>query len=71
MTLFGAKHMLGGIAGREMKLTEHESPEYVAAVQQLSSAYLRSAFFPTDTSWSVARRRLTEVSDPLGEVKCK
>ncbi|MGH8964729.1 MAG: alpha/beta hydrolase family protein, partial [Actinomycetes bacterium] len=41
LTLFGAEHSLGGIAGYEANETTDENPERVALIQQLTLAYLR------------------------------
>jgi predicted dienelactone hydrolase len=47
LTLFGAGHALGGIPGYDVAETTDESPERVAAVQQLTTAYLRGQLFGT------------------------
>jgi predicted dienelactone hydrolase len=52
LTLFGAEHSLGGISGYTVTETTDESPERVAVIQQLSTAFLRSALDPADDSWS-------------------
>jgi hypothetical protein len=55
VTLFGGKHMLGGISGYLVTETTDENPERVSAVQRLTYAYLRSAFDPGHSSWEAAR----------------
>jgi dienelactone hydrolase len=55
LTLFGGEHSLGGIPGYEVAETTDEDPERVAVLQRLTTAYLRSALDPSDTSWKVAR----------------
>jgi len=51
VTLFGGEHMLGGISGYQVKETTDEDPDRVAAVQQLTWAYLRGALYPEDSVW--------------------
>ncbi|SEW38026.1 Alpha/beta hydrolase family protein [Chitinophaga sp. YR573] len=66
-TLFGAEHMLGGISGYLVTETTDEDPDRVAAVQQLTWAYLRSALYPEDPAWPVACTALNS----LGKVEGK
>jgi len=70
LTLAGAGHGLGGIAGYDASETTDESPEMVAAVQRLSWAYLRSALYPADTAWPAACAALAGL-EALGRVECK
>jgi fermentation-respiration switch protein FrsA (DUF1100 family) len=70
LTLFGAKHALGGISGYDAAETTDESPERVAAVQRLTWAYLRSVLYPEDSAWSAACAAL-EGLRTLGRVECK
>lgn len=71
LTLFGAEHSLGGIPGYGVAETTDESPERVALVQQLTSAYLQTALGLDASSWQVARAALAESADPLGRVESK
>ncbi len=71
VTLFGGEHMLGGISGVRVKETTDENPERVAAVQRLTTAYLRSALDPLDPAWETARRELVEAANPLGRAASK
>ncbi|WP_433664158.1 alpha/beta hydrolase family protein [Nocardia sp. CA-128927] len=71
LTLFDAEHGLGGISGYDVAETTDENPARVAAVQHLTSAYLRTEFYPGDTAWQAARDALTGSSDPLGRVESK
>ena len=71
LTLFGAEHGLGGIAGYDAAETTDESPEMVAAVVRLTAAYLRSQLFPGDDAWRVAREELTTGPDAFGHVDSK
>nr|WP_245822560.1 alpha/beta fold hydrolase [Lentzea waywayandensis] len=50
LTLFGAEHGFGGVSGYDVAETTDESPERVAAVQQLTTAYLRGQLLGT-TDW--------------------
>lgn len=60
LTLYGGEHLLGGISGYLVTETTDENPERVAAVQQLTWAYLRSAFYPEDTAWQDAGKDLRQ-----------
>ncbi|MFI6996685.1 alpha/beta hydrolase family protein [Nocardia sp. NPDC050175] len=71
LTLFDAEHGLGGISGYDVAETTDENPERVAAVQRLTSAYLRAEFYPGDTAWQAACDALTGGPDPLGRVESK
>lgn len=65
LTLFGAEHSLGGVSGYSVTETTDESPERVAMIQRLTSAFLRSALYPEDTSWSTAS------AGQLGEIESR
>ena len=67
LTLFGGEHMLGGITGYLAEETTDEDPERVAAVAQLSWAYLQSALFPGDQSWNDAKAKFTR-ENPIGSI---
>jgi hypothetical protein len=71
LTLFDAEHGLGGISGYDVAETTDESPERVAAVQQLTWAYLRTQLHPGDMAWQAACDALTAGPDPLGRVESK
>lgn len=71
VTLFGAEHMLGGISGYGVTETTDENPARVAAVQQLTCAYLRSALYPEDPAWPAACAALRDSPQPLGRIDCK
>ncbi len=70
LTLFGAKHNLGGISGYDAAEATDENPERVAAVQRLTWAYLRSTLYSGDPSWANARSAFEEMKD-LGKIDCK
>ncbi|MFE5393259.1 alpha/beta hydrolase family protein [Streptomyces sp. NPDC056568] len=71
LTLSGAEHGLGGIAGYDAAETTDESPGRVAAVQRLTWAYLRSAFHPADPAWKEACDELTAGAAPYGRIESK
>jgi dienelactone hydrolase len=71
LTLFGAEHGLGGISGYDVAETTDESPERVAAVQQLTWAYLRTQLFPGDVAWQAACDALMAGPDPLGRIESR
>jgi predicted dienelactone hydrolase len=71
LTLFGAEHGLGGIAGYDVAETTDESPERVAALVRLTGAYLRSQLFPGDDAWQAACEALTVGPDAFGRVDTK
>ncbi|MEW2033758.1 alpha/beta fold hydrolase [Streptomyces roseifaciens] len=71
LTLFGAEHSLGGIPGYEVAETTDESPARVALIQQLTTAFLRSALSSEDISWKTATAALEEAPDPLGKLQSK
>ncbi len=54
LTLAGAEHSLGGIAGYEAAETTDENPARVTLLQRLTTAYLRSALHPGDDAWTKA-----------------
>lgn len=71
LTLFGAEHGLGGVAGYDVAETTDENPERVATVQQLTWAYLRTALYPEDPTWHTACAALMDIPNPLGRVECR
>ncbi|HEY3482870.1 MAG TPA: chlorophyllase [Streptomyces sp.] len=71
LTLFDAEHGLGGISGYDVAETTDEDPRRVAAVQQLTWAYLRGRLHPGDAAWRTAREALAAEDQPLGRVESK
>ncbi|WP_326808214.1 chlorophyllase [Streptomyces sp. NBC_01775] len=71
LTLFDAEHGRGGVAGYDVAETTDESPERVAAIQRLTSAYLRTALYPGDSAWQAACDALAAGPGPLGRVESK
>ncbi|MFE4175728.1 alpha/beta hydrolase family protein [Streptomyces sp. NPDC056909] len=71
LTLFGAEHSLGGIAGYEVQETTDENPERVALIQRVTWAYLRHALGIEDASWTAAQKALSESTAPMGRIESK
>lgn len=71
LTLFGAEHSLGGIAGYEVKETTDENPERVDLIQRVTWAYLRHALDIEHSSWSAACAALEEGDNPMGRIESK
>ena len=71
LTLFGAEHSLGGISGYESTETTDESPERVALIQRLTTAYLRDALDLAGSDWPAAVKALSASTDPLGRIESK
>ena len=71
LTLFDAEHGLGGVSGYDVAETTDENPARVAAVQRLTTAYLRGALYPGSPDWRTALDELAAGPDPLGRVESK
>ena len=71
LTLFGAKHGLGGVAGYDAKETDDEDPDRLAVTQRMTCAYLRAALCADDSSWAHACRALEDHASSLGRVTRK
>ncbi len=67
LSLPRAGHGLGGVSGYDAAETTDESPERVAAVQRLTSAWLRTALYPGDPAWPSACAVLAGLAE-LGRV---
>ncbi|EZP72745.1 hypothetical protein BV96_01378 [Sphingomonas paucimobilis] len=71
LTLFGSKHMLGGISGYRAAETDYEDPRHVALVQQASTAFLRSALHVDDRAWQELCQALPGTSNASGALELK
>lgn len=71
LTLFGAKHGLGGIAGYDAKETDDEDPDRLAVTQRMTCAYLRSALYPEDPAWATACHALAAHGGHLARTDSK
>lgn len=67
-----AEHGLGGVpAYGGMPMTPAENPAQVALVQQVTTAYLRSALGCGEEDWTTVRASLTPGANPLGRLESK
>ena len=71
LTMFGAKHSLGGVSGYDVRESQDDDPERLGVVQRLSWAYLRSELNPGDPAWRNACVALEERPEPQGKVVSK
>lgn len=71
LTLFGAEHGLGGVAGYDAAETTDENPERLAALARLTAAYLHTRLHPGSDAWQPAVEALTTGPDPVGRVESK
>lgn len=71
LTLFGAKHGLGGIAGYDAKETDDEDPDRLEAVRRLTWAYLRSVLYHGDAAWTNACEAMAGPASAIGRVDRK
>lgn len=63
LTVLGAEHSYGGIAGYDAAETTDENPAMVAALAELTAAYLRSGFDAGDDAWQRVRSELAAVGE--------
>lgn len=71
LTMFGAKHALGGVSGYDVRESQDDDPERLGVVQRMSWAYLRSALYAGDSAWNDACAALSARSQPHGQVASK
>jgi len=71
LTLFGAGHGLGGIAGYDAKETDDEDPDRLAVTQRMTWAYLRSSLYSGDPAWVNACKALKHEASDIGQVDYK
>lgn len=71
LTLFGGEHMLGGISGYLVTETTDENSQRVAAVQELTWAYMRSQLYPEDPAWANVSNKFNHQSNAVGRVDIK
>ncbi|MGL4234741.1 alpha/beta hydrolase family protein [Tabrizicola sp.] len=70
-TVFGGEHSLGGIANYEARETTDENPDRVAAVQRLTTAYLKTVLSLESAAWDEAVTALGAEVRPQGKVENK
>lgn len=71
LTMFGAKHSLGGISGYDVVETRDQDPERLGVVQRLTWAYLQSSLYPGDSAWRTAVAALASRPNPQGKIVTK
>jgi pimeloyl-ACP methyl ester carboxylesterase len=71
LTLFGAEHSMGGIAGYSTHETTDWSPERIALVQQVTTAYLRGALYDEPKALAAAGDALAAAPDPQGRLESR
>lgn len=71
LTVAGARHGLGGIAGYDAKEADDENPDRLATTQRMTWAYLRSALYAGDPAWANACSALSAHASSLGAVASK
>ena len=71
LTMYGAKHSLGGVSGYDVAESQDQDPERLGVVQRLTWAYLRSALYPSDLAWREATAALASRLNPQGKVASK
>ena len=70
-TAFGSEHALGSIPGYEARETTDERPERVAAIQRLSTAFLRSALYAGNPAWADVVSALAVDAMPESRIETK
>lgn len=71
LTLFGGEHSLGGIPGYGVAETTDESPERVALIQRLTTAYLRTALGADPSSFAAASAAAAQGAARIGRIDTK
>ncbi|MER8006560.1 chlorophyllase [Streptomyces sp. NPDC094149] len=71
LTLFGAEHGLGGIAGYDAAETTDENPARVAALAKLTAAYLRAQLQSGVCPWQAECEAPASDLDAVGRVESK
>ncbi|MBK1896581.1 alpha/beta hydrolase family protein [Chryseobacterium paridis] len=74
LTIFGGKHMLGGISGYDASETfqyDEENPELVNFVSKMTAAYIWSKLYPQNKSWENTINELAINENPKGKVDVK
>lgn len=71
LTLAGAKHGLGGVAGYDAKETDDEDPDRLGVTQRMVWAYLWSALNPGNPAWQDAISALENEATEFGKVDSK
>ena len=70
-TALGGEHSLGGIANYEARETTDERPQRVAAIQRVSTAFLRWALYAEEAAWAAVVDGCTRSIEPEGRIETK
>lgn len=71
LTLTGGEHSLGGIPAYEAAETTDESPERVALLRRVSTAFLQDALGVDGAAWAAVRDELAGDGVPLGRLESR
>jgi fermentation-respiration switch protein FrsA (DUF1100 family) len=71
LTLLGAEHTLGGVAGFEVAETTDEHPDRVALLARVTVAYLQDALGVDRAPWAAVRRELADAAPPHARLVSK
>ncbi|MDA2809304.1 chlorophyllase [Nocardiopsis sp. RSe5-2] len=71
LTLFGGRHLLGGISGYGAAETTDEDPGRVALVQRVTLAFLRRALGVDTVGWEAVKAELADGVHPSGRLETK
>ncbi|WP_446035176.1 alpha/beta hydrolase family protein [Streptomyces olivaceus] len=71
LTVFGARHFLGGVSGYDAAETTDENPAHVALVQRVTTAYLRHALGLGSAGWTAVREELDGDPHAVGRLESK
>jgi fermentation-respiration switch protein FrsA (DUF1100 family) len=69
LTLVGAEHTLGGVAGYEVAETTDEHPERVVLLGRVTAAYLQDALGVDGAPWAAVRAELERGAEPLARLE--
>jgi pimeloyl-ACP methyl ester carboxylesterase len=70
-TVLGGEHSLGGIANYEARETTDERPQRVAAIQRVSTAFLRRVLYAEEAAWAAVVDDCTRSTEQEGRVETK
>jgi hypothetical protein len=71
LTLFGAEHTMGAVAGYSTHETTDWSLQRIALIEQVTAAYLRRALNLEDEAWPQVHAALGNDPHPLGRLESK
>jgi hypothetical protein len=71
LTVTGGEHSLGGIVNPEARERTDERPQRIAAIQRISTAFLRRALYGEEAAWEAAVDGVELSAEPEGRVETK